>query len=97
MATKTPSKTKTAPARPAKKPVAKPAAPKTQKKPARKSASAASAKNSDSSHVLSELKGLARELKEAAKGLNKKAANNPKQVSSILGSVERMTDDAANK
>ncbi|MDX9706056.1 MAG: hypothetical protein RBT86_00590 [Azospira sp.] len=53
--------------------------------------------HTDSSHVLDELKGLARELKEAAKGLNKKTAQNPKAVSSILGSVERMTADAANK
>lgn len=52
---------------------------------------------SDSDHVLDELKGLARELKEAAKGLNKKAAHNPKAVSVILGNVERMTADAANK
>ncbi len=57
----------------------------------------ASSKRADSTHVLDELKGLARELKEAAKGLNKKAAHNPKAVSSILGNVERMTADAANK
>ena len=48
--------------------------------------------------MLSELKDLAKELKLAAKGLNKKTAGqNPKEVSSILGSVERMTADAANK
>jgi len=53
-----------------------------------------SAKGND---VLVELKNLARDLKQAAKGLNKKAAQNPKEVSFILGSVERMTADAANK
>ena len=69
--------------------------------PARKAATKkAPAKRSKdtSSHVLSELKDLAKELKLAAKGLNKKTAGqNPKEVSSILGSVERMTADAANK
>ena len=76
---------------PAKKPVA-PA-----RKAAVKKAPAKRVKDS-SSHVLSELKDLARELKQAAKGLNKKAAGQkPKEVSSILGSVERMTADAANK
>jgi chemotaxis regulatin CheY-phosphate phosphatase CheZ len=97
MATKTPGKTKAAPARPTKKPAAKPAAPKTPKKVVRTPGSAASAKKTDSSHVLNELRGLAKELKEAAKGLNKKAAQNPRAVSGILGSVERMTADAANK
>lgn len=67
------------------------------RKPARKAVSPAAAKRADSSHVLDELKGLARELKEAAKGLNKKAAHHPKAVSAILGNVERMTADAANK
>jgi chemotaxis regulatin CheY-phosphate phosphatase CheZ len=66
------------------------------KKPAPKKATTNRGK-STSSHVLSELKGLARELKQAANGLNKKAAQNPRQVSSILGNVERMTADAANK
>ncbi len=47
--------------------------------------------------VLGELKSLAKELSKAAKGLGKKSAGNPKEVSTILGSVERMTADAANK
>lgn len=99
MATKSTGRTKTT------KTATKPAVKKTtpaakapaKKAAARKPISAAAAKKADSSHVLDELKGLARELKEAAKGLNKKAAHNPKAVSAILGSVERMTADAANK
>ena len=71
------------PARPASKPTVKKAATRRSK--------------DTSSHVLSELKDLAKELKQAAKGLNKKATQNPREVSSILGSVERMTADAANK
>lgn len=47
--------------------------------------------------VLTELKQLAKELNQAAKGLSKRSAGNPKEVSSILGSVERMTADAATK
>lgn len=47
--------------------------------------------------VLTELKQLAKELNQAAKGLTKRSSGNPKEVSSILGSVERMTADAATK
>ena len=47
--------------------------------------------------VLSELKQLARELNQAARGLSRRSAGNPKEVSAILGSVERMTADAATK
>ena len=47
--------------------------------------------------VLSELKSLAKELNKAAKGLGKTATGNPKEVSAILGNVERMTAEAANK
>ncbi|MCX7179119.1 MAG: hypothetical protein NTX56_10195 [Proteobacteria bacterium] len=47
--------------------------------------------------VLTELKSLAKELNKAAKGLGKNSSGNPKEVSAILGSVERMTADAANK
>lgn len=105
MASKAISKTKAATARTAAKAVAKPVAKSTAKpaarpaakKNARKPAGGTGARKADSSHVLNELKGLARELKEAAKGLNKKAAQNPREVSGILGSVERMTADAANK
>ncbi|HUY04976.1 MAG TPA: hypothetical protein VMV33_16990 [Rhodocyclaceae bacterium] len=74
----------------ARKIVAKRAAPKkvaTRKKPAQ-----------SADQVLSELKTLAKELNKAAKGLGKKtAAGNPKQVSVILGNVERMTAEAADK
>ena len=49
-------------------------------------------------HVLLELKSLAKELNKAAKGLgNKGSPANPKDISAILGNVERMTADAANK
>ncbi|MEW6165598.1 MAG: hypothetical protein AB1642_11105 [Pseudomonadota bacterium] len=47
--------------------------------------------------VLSELKLLARELNQAAKGLSKRSSNNPKEVSAILGNVERITAEAATK
>jgi len=92
--------TKAAKAAPKRKPATKPAAKaKAPAKAAPRKAVAAkrSARKADQTKVLDELKGLARELKEAAKGLNKKSANNPKQVSTILGSVERMTADAADK
>jgi chemotaxis regulatin CheY-phosphate phosphatase CheZ len=52
----------------------------------------------DTGQVLRELKTLARELNKAAKGLGKKrGASDPKQVSTILGNVERMTAEAATK
>ena len=69
------------------KPARKPAA----KKPGTQPAAQATGQ------VLSELKQLARELNQAAKGLSKRSAGNPKEVSTILGSVERMTADAATK
>lgn len=48
--------------------------------------------------VLKELKALAKELSRTAKGLGTKAAgSNPGAVADILGSVERMTSDAATK
>ena len=47
--------------------------------------------------VLSELKSLARELNKAAKGIGKKSGGNPKDVSIVLGNVERMTAEAATK
>lgn len=47
--------------------------------------------------VLSELKLLAKELNQAAKGLTKRSSGNPKEVSAILGNVERMTAEAATK
>lgn len=69
------------------KPVRKPAAKKTVAKPSVQA----------TGQVLTELKHLAKELNQAAKGLSKRSAGNPKEVSSILGSVERMTADAATK
>ena len=47
--------------------------------------------------VLNELKSLAKELNKAAKGLGKSSSGNPKEVSAILGNVERMTAEAADK
>jgi hypothetical protein len=47
--------------------------------------------------VLKELKTLAKELNQAAKGLSKRTATDPKLISAILGNVERMMMEAANK
>lgn len=66
----------------------KPAAKATVRRPATTRATGA---------VLSELKSLARELNKAAKGLSKKRSGNPKDVSTILGNVERMTAEAATQ
>lgn len=82
----------------AKKPVAaKPVAKKpVAKKPAAKPA--ARKARGDTGQVLQELKTLAKELNKAAKGIGKgPASNNPKEVSTILGNVERMTAEAATK
>jgi chemotaxis regulatin CheY-phosphate phosphatase CheZ len=73
------------------KAASKPKAVKPVRKPAAKQPAQATGQ------VLSELKQLAKELNQAAKGLSKRSAGNPKEVSSILGSVERMTADAATK
>jgi chemotaxis regulatin CheY-phosphate phosphatase CheZ len=55
-------------------------------------------KEPDTGHVLIELKALAKELNKAAKDIGKRAGGgNPKEVSAILGNVERMTAEAANK
>ncbi|MCP5268691.1 MAG: hypothetical protein H6943_06590 [Zoogloeaceae bacterium] len=101
MATKSASKSNaktrtTASTRPVKA-AAKPAASKPVAKKAVRKAAGLSVRKADSTHVLDELKGLAKELKQAARGLNKKSTQNPREVSAILGSVERMTADAANK
>jgi hypothetical protein len=87
-------------AKPAVKPVAKKAAPakavKTvAKAPAKKPV--ARKPTRATGEVLSELKLLAKELNQAAKGLSKSSSNNPKEVSTILGNVERITAEAANK
>lgn len=79
---KTVAKTTAAPSPAAKKPAArKPAARPKQ----------------ETGAVLSELKQLAKELNQAAKGLTKRSASNPKEVSAILGNVERITAEAATK
>jgi chemotaxis regulatin CheY-phosphate phosphatase CheZ len=79
-------------AKAAPKPIPKAAA---AKAPARKPAPRTA---KDTGQVLRELKTLARELNKAAKGLGKKrGASDPKQVSTILGNVERMTAEAATK
>lgn len=46
--------------------------------------------------VLQELKSLAKELNQAAKGLSKRTATDPKVISAILGNVERMMIQAAD-
>jgi hypothetical protein len=79
---------KTTNAAPARKPAAK--KPVVKKPAARKPKQA-------TGEVLSELKLLAKELNQAAKGLSKRSGNNPKEVSAILGNVERITAEAANK
>jgi len=70
----------------AKQPAAKKAAPKK-----------AAPKKQATGQVLSELKLLAKELNQAAKGLSKRSAGNPKEISAILGNVERITAEAATK
>ena len=90
MATRQKASVKTSSAKAASRSAAssKPAAKTTARRPASKRATGS---------VLSELKSLARELNKAAKGLSKKRSGNPKDVSSILGNVERMTAEAATK
>ncbi|HEY3433288.1 MAG TPA: hypothetical protein VGK09_12125 [Rhodocyclaceae bacterium] len=102
------SKTGTTPAkRPVAKAVAKPAVAKSSvakkvvstRKPAAKpvAKSAVKTTRARTGNVLQELQSLAKELNKAAKGLGKASGENPKTVANILGSVERMTSDAANK
>jgi len=66
------------------------------KKPSLRSA-AAKKTTQPTSQVLSELKSLAKELNKAAKGIGKASTGNPREVAAVLGNVERMTADAANK
>lgn len=88
-AKKTPGKSSSA-----KKPASRGAAPG---KPAARPAARRPASTRATGAVLSELKSLAKELNKAAKGLSKKRSGNPKDVSTILGNVERMTAEAATK
>jgi chemotaxis regulatin CheY-phosphate phosphatase CheZ len=86
-----PAKKTTVPAKkpaPRKSAVTKPVA----KKPVAKKPAAQA-----TGQVLSELKLLAKELNQTAKDLGKRSASNPKEVSAILGNVERITAEAANK
>jgi chemotaxis regulatin CheY-phosphate phosphatase CheZ len=85
--------TRKSPAATARPKVARPAA--ARKPAAKKSARAVPARATGA--VLSELKSLAKELNKAAKGLSKKRSGNPKDVSTILGNVERMTAEAATR
>jgi chemotaxis regulatin CheY-phosphate phosphatase CheZ len=77
----------------ARKVVKKPAA----AKPAAKKKPVVRKPKQATGEVLDELKQLAKELNQAAKGLSKRSANNPKEVSAILGNVERITAEAATK
>ncbi len=76
------------PARPAKPAATKRPVSSTRRKPAAPAGTG---------EVLSELKSLARELNKAAKGLSARRPGHPKDVSAILGNVERMTAEAATK
>lgn len=77
---------------------AKPVAEKTAAKSPGRGVRAAGKKDSPATgQVLNELKALARELNKAAKGLTKRAASDPREVSAILGNVERMMSEAADK
>ena len=85
--------TRKSPAATARAKVARPVA--ARKPTAKKTTRAAPARATGA--VLSELKSLAKELNKAAKGLSKKRSGNPKDVSTILGNVERMTAEAATR
>ncbi len=76
------------------KPAAKPAAKVATKPAAKKSAPRA---KPATGQVIDELKILARELSQAAKGLNRASKHDPKAIAATLGNVERMTADAANR
>lgn len=75
----------------------KPVAKATAKPRGRGTAAIRTAGSPATGQVLSELKSLARELNKAAKGLTKRAASDPREVSAILGNVERMMSEAADK
>lgn len=77
-----------------KKPTPRAAAPR---KPAARALARRPAPALATGAVLLELKSLAKELNKAAKGLGKKRSGNPKDVSTILGNVERMTAEAATR
>lgn len=95
MATSAKSKAVKTPTKATAKPV-QATAPVAVKKPAPKKV-VAKKPAKGTGHVLSELKLLAKELNQAAKDLGKRSASNPKEVSTILGNVERITAEAATK
>lgn len=91
------AKTKPA-AKPAGKPMTKSAAQSAMKKPTTKSvAPVKPEKVAATGDVLKQLKSLAKELNKAAKGLEsrKGSKGQPKEISTVLGNVERMTAEAA--
>lgn len=82
------------------KPVAKkaPAAKPVARKPAAKPAAKKLApRGKPTGKVLDELKTLAKELNQAAKGLTRATRHDPKEIAATLGNVERMTADAATR
>jgi len=98
--TKSPRTAKTAAgAKVVKKPVAARKVAPTKTAAAKKPAVRSTANRTEpaTGHVLLELKALAKELNKAARGIGKGASGNPKEVSTILGNVERMTAEAATK
>ncbi len=70
---------------------------KTAAKPKSPSRTAARKGAPATGQVLKELKSLARELNKAAEGIGKRTPGDPRNISAILGNVERMTAEAANK
>jgi hypothetical protein len=75
----------------------KPTPGKTTARPRARKAVATSKSTPATEQVLLELKTLAKELNQTAKGLSKRTATDPNVISAILGNVERMMMDAANK
>jgi chemotaxis regulatin CheY-phosphate phosphatase CheZ len=75
----------------------KPTLTKTAAKPRQRKTGSGARSAPATGQVLQELKTLAKELNQAAKGLSKRAATDPKVISAILGNVERMMMEAANK
>lgn len=69
----------------------------TAKKAVAKKAAARRTNPANARPVLQELKSLAKVLGKAAESLNKGSKSNPKEVSTILGNVERMTSEAATQ
>jgi chemotaxis regulatin CheY-phosphate phosphatase CheZ len=92
MATKSRSTVQSKPV--VRKPATKPVAPATKTQ-----AKLKSTRNGDTGEVLKQLKSLAKELKQAAKGLEGRRGKKgqPKEISTVLNDVERMTAEAATR